>query len=126
MYLLKDYRIIRSYPISLGKNPQGHKLTEGDARTPEGIYILDWRNPGSRFYLSLHISYPNYQDIRRAIHAGVDAGGSIMIHGYPDTVDEQEQLSVQDWTDGCIALTNRHIEEVGRLVSDGTPILIDP
>ena len=126
LYLLEDYRIVRSYPISLGKNPWGHKLAEGDARTPEGLYVIDWRNPDSRFHLALHISYPSYQDIRRAIYAGVDAGGSVMVHGYPDTVAEREQPSDQDWTDGCIALANRHMEEVWQLVADGTPILIDP
>ena len=127
LYLLEDYRIVRSYPISLGKNPQGHKLKEGDARTPEGIYIIDWRNLESRFHLSLHISYPGYQDSLRAKRAGVDAGGSIMIHGYPATVAGREQSFVRsDWTDGCIALANRHMEEVWRRVADGTPILIDP
>ena len=126
LYLLRDYRIIRSYPVVLGKNPVGHKLAADDSRTPEGLYLLDWRNPGSRFHLSLHISYPNENDLRRARRGNRDAGGNVMIHGYPAARGQPQETVEYDWTDGCIALNNRDIEEVWRLVADGTPILIDP
>ncbi len=129
LYLLKDYRVVRSYPIALGANPVGHKLSAGDSRTPEGLYLIDWRNSDSRFYLSLHISYPNQNDLRRARYKNMDAGDSIMIHGQPNGVAGRgwlEETAGRDWTDGCIALSNRDMEEVWRLAADGTPILIDP
>ena len=127
LYLLKDYKVIRSYPIALGKNPRGHKLATGDSRTPEGLYLIDWRNPDSMFHLSLHISYPNENDIRRARYKNIDAGGGIMIHGYSDTIVEGGWSTLKyDWTDGCIALSNYYVEEIWRLIADGSPILIDP
>ena len=129
LHLLKDYRIVRSYPIALGKNPTGHKLTSGDSRTPEGLYLVDWRNPDSRFHLSLHISYPNRNDLQRARRVNLNPGGGIMIHGYPDADSERRwrrRETRSDWTDGCIALGNRDMREVWTLVADGTPILIDP
>jgi len=76
LHLLNDYRIIRSYPVALGKQTLGHKQTAGDSRTPEGLYLIDWRNPNSRFYLSLHVSYPGVNDLRRAARLGVRAGGA--------------------------------------------------
>ena len=127
LYLLRDYRIIRNYPIALGRRPVGHKLSISDARTPEGVYLIDWRNPRSSFHLSLHISYPNVNDLIRAEEFGFgDAGQNIMIHGQPSGGREREQAVEGDWTDGCIALSNLDMEEVWRLVADGTPILIDP
>ena len=129
LHLLRDYEIVRSYPIALGRNPVGHKTAAGDSRTPEGLYWIDWRNPNSRFHLSLHVSYPNENDLRRARRANVDAGDNIMIHGQPGNVTERGQPGKTpdpDWTDGCIALDNRDMEEVWRLVADDTPILIEP
>ncbi len=127
LHLLQDYQIVRSYSVALGKNPRGHKLAEGDSRTPEGLYLIDWRNPHSRFHLSLHISYPNENDVHRARRRNVDPGNNVMIHGVGDAGNgEAGRLPGTDWTDGCIALSNRDVEEVWRLVADGTPILIDP
>ncbi len=84
LYLLSGDQVVRSYRIGLGDNPSGHKLFEGDQRTPEGEYVLDWRNPNSDFYKSIHISYPNNRDRELASAWGLDPGGSIMIHGLPN------------------------------------------
>ncbi|HCW91995.1 MAG TPA: hypothetical protein DHU56_18405 [Marinobacter sp.] len=127
LFLLQEDSILRSYRISLGDNPEGHKLYEGDERTPEGDYTLDWRNPGSDFYKSIHVSYPNEQDIDKARAWGLDPGGSIMIHGLPNEAgDLAFAFKGLDWTDGCIAVTNEAMEEIWNLVPDGTPISILP
>lgn len=123
----KDGKLLRSYAISLGDNPVGHKQQEGDERTPEGLYYIDARNPDSAFHLSLKISYPNEDDIARARAKGVDPGSMIMIHGLKNGKGWMKaKYQGKDWTDGCIAVTNREIEEIWRLVDDGTPILIKP
>jgi len=125
--LFNDDRPIKTYNVALGRNPKGPKLTEGDLRTPEGRYIVDSRNPDSKYHLSLHISYPNEIDLQITGIAGVSPGGDIMIHG---TGEEYAWMGtfhdVIDWTDGCIAVTNEEIEEIWKLVPDGTPIEILP
>jgi murein L,D-transpeptidase YafK len=125
--LFQNERPIKTYNVALGRNPKGPKLTEGDLRTPEGRYIIDSRNPDSKYHLSLHISYPNDIDLEITGIAGVSPGGSIMIHG---TGDEYAWMGsfhdVVDWTDGCIAVTNEEIEEIWQLVPDGTRIDILP
>jgi len=127
LYLLSGEQPIRRYRISLGNNPRGHKQREGDKRTPEGRYIIDYRNPRSRYHLSLHISYPNLRDKLRAEALGHDPGGMIMIHGMPNRKRwTHDYLRQNDWTDGCIAVTNRDMEEIWTLVKDGTPIEIKP
>lgn len=127
LYLFSGEREIRRYRISLGDNPRGHKQRQGDKRTPEGRYIIDYRNPQSRYHLSLHISYPNPQDRLRAESQGDDPGGMIMIHGMPNHKRwTHDYLIRNDWTDGCIAVSNRDMEEIWQLVKDGTPIEIRP
>src|SRR6266498_902249 len=84
MVLLCGEKVLRTYRIALGWAPVGAKREEGDGKTPEGRYTIDWRNPRSRYHLSLHISYPNEEDIERARAAGGDPGGAIMIHGLKD------------------------------------------
>ncbi|WP_404366501.1 murein L,D-transpeptidase family protein [Marinobacter sp.] len=127
LYLMSDEEVIRSYRISLGGNPYGHKLFEGDQRTPEGSYTLDWRNPGSDFYKSIHISYPNKNDRSQAAAWGQDPGGSIMIHGLPNGAEDMAfAYTGLDWTEGCIAVANHEMDEIWQLVSDGTPIQIVP
>ncbi|MEA1048684.1 L,D-transpeptidase family protein [Lamprobacter modestohalophilus] len=84
MELHKDGAVYRTYRISLGDQPRGHKFQEGDERTPEGNYVLDWRNPNSSFYKSIHVSYPNDLDRTVARSLGVSPGGMIMIHGLPN------------------------------------------
>lgn len=114
---------IKSYRgLKFGAAPAGHKRFEGDERTPEGLYTIDTRNPQSRFHLSLRISYPNRQDRAYAAQYGRSAGGDIFIHGQP--TGYRGPPLPGDWTDGCIALTNAEIEELWRIVPDGTPIEI--
>ena len=127
LLLMQEDTVLRSYRVSLGDNPEGHKLYEGDERTPEGDYTLDWRNPQSDFYKSIHVSYPNEQDIEEARAWGLDPGGSIMIHGLPNEAgDLAFAFAGLDWTDGCIAVTNEAMDEIWNLVPDGTPIRILP
>jgi len=129
MTLLHNGGVMREYRIRLGERPRGHKVRQGDERTPEGDYFLDWRNPNSRFYKSIHISYPNKWDIRLARIRGYDPGGMIMIHGQPNhirsTKFKQRYLN-RDWTSGCIAVRNHEMDEIWRLVRYGTPIRIRP
>ncbi|WP_081813601.1 L,D-transpeptidase family protein [Marinobacter sp. HL-58] len=127
LYLISGEEVVRSYRIGLGDNPSGHKLYEGDKRTPEGEYVLDWRNPDSDFYKSIHISYPNKQDREQASAWGLDPGGSIMIHGLPNEAGDMAFAYLGlDWTDGCIAVSNEEMDEIWQLVADGTPIRIVP
>jgi murein L,D-transpeptidase YafK len=128
LYLMDGDRIVRSYDISLGSNPKGHKLFSGDNRTPEGRYELDWRNANSRFHRSIHVSYPGPDDIARATQLGLDPGRHIMIHGLPNGTNGNGAVySGADWTDGCIAVNdNDEMDEIWSLVSDGTPIYILP
>ena len=128
LYLYSGNQEIKSYNIALGKQPEGHKQTEGDSRTPEGTYTLDWRNPNSKFFRSIHVSYPTVQQSRNAREAGVNPGGAIMIHGQPNSWAERIHLTFadQDWTEGCIAVENQDMLEIWDLVKDGTPITIEP
>ena len=120
--------LVKTYNIALGKQPEGHKQREGDSRTPEGLYTLDWRNPHSKFYRSIHVSYPSISQVRSAKEAGVNPGGEIMIHGQPNDWSERIKLTFadKDWTEGCIALENQDMIEVWDLVKDGTAIEIKP
>jgi len=125
--LIRDGRIYRSYAVSLGREPVGHKQREGDLRTPEGQYTLDWRNPESCCYKSLHVSYPNEEDRRRAVERGDDPGGLIMVHGQENGWGWLGFLGPYLYeTHGCIALRNTHMEEIWNAVDDGTPIEIRP
>jgi len=129
MVLLADDLVIRSYQIGLGQVPLGPKRIEGDKRTPEGLYFVDGRNPRSRFHLSLHLSYPNAQDLERAKAAGVAPGHDIAIHGMPNEAQGDmvgAALAYGDWTDGCIAVNNRDMEEIWMLVPDGVTVEIRP
>ncbi len=126
LVLFADGQPIRTYPISLGRNPTGHKRYEGDKRTPEGIYVIDGKNPNSAYHLSLHISYPNERDRHAARARGWDPGGQIMIHGRPTGLIKASARYDLDWTDGCIAVTNEAIEEIWQLVDEGTLIEITP
>lgn len=123
--LMRDGRTIRTFRVSLGFDPVGHKQREGDGRTPEGLYVIDDFREDSGFYRALQISYPNAWDRRRAEGNGEDPGGQIMIHGLPGGRTEMEmEHGTADWTNGCIAVTNREMDEVVRLVPVGTPVLI--
>jgi murein L,D-transpeptidase YafK len=127
LYLLRDGQPFKSYRVALGLNPAGHKEREGDYRTPEGQYRLDARNPSSDFFLSIHVSYPNEQDVARAQRNRWKPGGSIMIHGLPNVPRKRlEYYGFADWTDGCIALSNDDMLEVWLLTRANTPIEIRP
>jgi murein L,D-transpeptidase YafK len=125
LVLMKKGKVLKTCTISLGGEPIGPKTREGDHKTPEGFYVIDSRNPQSRFHLALHVSYPNASDIANAKKHKVSPGGDIMIHGLPKGYGWVKSASkVGDWTDGCIAVTNEEIEEIWRMVPDGTPIEI--
>lgn len=130
MMLMKDGKVLKTYRVALGARPTGHKEQEGDERTPEGSYILDYRNSGSKFYKSIHVSYPNAKDRAAAAKRGVSPGGQIFVHGAPNGTPDnfliQAALNRTNWTDGCIAVTNSEMDEIWAMVPDGTPIEIDP
>lgn len=128
LLLDKSGETIKSYRISLGGQPVGHKEREGDERTPEGLYLLDWRNEKSAFYKSIHISYPSDGDIKTAQRQGVSPGGMIMIHGIRNGFSwvGAHHLKYDRWTDGCIAVTNGEMDEIWQSVENGTPIEIFP
>ncbi len=127
MNLLRKGKVFKSYRIALGQKPVGKKICTGDKRTPEGKYVVDCRKTGSKYYLALHISYPNEGDVKKAEQLGMLPGGDIMIHGLPDGYDDVDKFHrITDWTDGCIAVTNKEMEEIWMLVPDGTPIEIKP
>lgn len=127
LYLQKDGQNLKEYRIALGFAPVGDKLREGDGKTPEGIYCISGRNPNSRFYLSLRVSYPSAEDRREAAEKGFSPGGDIMIHGLPNKAPFLGSAHLlRDWTAGCIAVTNEEIEEIWSMVADGTTIEILP
>jgi murein L,D-transpeptidase YafK len=119
--------LLRTYLVALGQQPVGDKVRKGDNRTPEGIFRIEARNPQSRYHRALRISYPDAAHLARARALGVQAGGDIMIHGLPA---RQAWVGAAhrdfDWTEGCIAVTNREIDEIWRVVGVGTPIQIKP
>lgn len=127
MLLYKDGEIIRRYWIALSDRPQGHKQYEGDRRTPEGTYTLDYVKENSTYYRAFHISYPNSQDIANARRMGKRPGGMIMVHGQPASDSEyHDTVQSSSWTNGCIAILNPEMDEFISLVDPGTPITINP
>jgi len=127
LLLLSEDQIVKTYSVALGSGGLAPKRLEGDDKTPEGLYRIDYRNPASRFHLALHISYPGEADKEQARKRGVSPGGDIMIHGLGG---EFRSLGTKhylyDWTAGCIAVTDSEIEEIWRLVPDRTPVEIRP
>ncbi len=127
LHLVRDGESFRTFDIALGIVPIGDKEMEGDFRTPEGRYLLDARNPNSEFFLSIHISYPDRGDRARARAQGVDPGGAIMIHGQPNEPTRSETYyRTQDWTNGCIAVSNSDMIDIWLMTADNTPIEIRP
>jgi murein L,D-transpeptidase YafK len=125
--LFRDDTVVATYRVALGGDPVGPKRQQGDSRTPEGRYRIDFKNAASRYHLSLKVSYPDADDRARAAAAGVSPGGDIMIHGLPNGYGWLgASHRVHDWTDGCVAVTNAEIEEIWSLVDVGTPIEITP
>jgi murein L,D-transpeptidase YafK len=118
---------VKQYGVALGGNPVGDKLTRGDGRTPEGLFYIEGRNPQSKYHLALRISYPDAAHRERSAQRGVSAGGDIMIHGLPKAFAMIGALHrQQDWTHGCVAVTNEEIEEIWRAVPNGARIFIKP
>ncbi|MFO1465643.1 MAG: L,D-transpeptidase family protein [Steroidobacteraceae bacterium] len=119
--------LLKTYAISLGRHPEGAKTQQGDGRTPEGAYQLDYHKSDSSFHRALHISYPSAQDRANAHAHGVDPGGLVMVHGIKKGLGWLGRAHrLVDWTDGCVAVTDAEIEEIYGAVSDGTPIEIRP
>lgn len=121
LVLLHNDQVLRTYDFELGFAPTGDKFVEGDGKTPEGRYFIDRKNPNSSFHLSIGISYPNAQDRAEAAELGKSPGGDIFIHGTP-----RKWRKTDDWTWGCLAVTNREMEEIYAMVNVGTPIEIYP
>ncbi|MFP5520259.1 MAG: murein L,D-transpeptidase family protein, partial [Bdellovibrionia bacterium] len=125
LHLLRDGKVIRTYRMALGDTPQGDKKCQGDGKTPEGIYSIEYKNSASSFHLSLAVSYPNQEDINEARKLGCSPGGDIMVHGLPNERWKWSFLNhPADWTQGCMAVTNDEIEEMWSLVEAGTTIEI--
>lgn len=120
-------RLLRAYPVSLGRDPIGPKVRQGDRRTPEGRYVIDSHNPASAFHRSLHVSYPSAAEAATARSGGYDPGRDIMVHGIHNGLRWIGRAHrFLDWTVGCIAVTDPEIEELYRIVPDGTPIELRP
>lgn len=125
--LLSKGEVIKTYKIALGGNPVGPKERQGDNKTPEGTYIIDSRNRDSGYHLSLHISYPNEKDKIRAKELDVSPGGDIMIHGIKNGLSWVGASHAEvDWTKGCIAVKDEEMEEIYKLVPNGTIVEIRP
>lgn len=123
LMLVRAGAAFRTFPIALGAHPKGPKREAGDTRTPEGSYLIDGFNEQSRYCRALHISYPNAEDMRRASAAGLSPGGNIEIHGMPAQFDDYDPIAFdKDWTDGCIAVSNRAIKVIWASVSLDTPV----
>lgn len=117
--------LLKTYTVALGKQPVGHKHVEGDMRTPEGIYYINGKNPNSKYYKNLGISYPNKQDKLQAAKLGKPAGGDIKIHGLPNGQGAIGKLhTLKDWTHGCIAVTNDEMDELYKAINTGVVVNI--
>lgn len=121
LLLMHEDQVLRSFDFELGFSPVGDKDISGDGKTPEGRYFIDRKNPNSSFHLSIGISYPNVEDVEKAVALGEDPGGDIFIHGTP-----RKFRKTDDWTWGCLAVTNREMEDIYAMVNVGTPITIYP
>lgn len=126
MYLFDNGKVVKKYHVAFGGNPKGHKEREGDQKTPEGSYTLDYKKEHSSYYRAMHISYPNTLDTQRAKSKGVSPGGFIMVHGQRNWFALLSPITQKfNWTNGCIALTNSQMDEFMDLVKTGTEIYIE-
>ena len=127
LFLINNDQIYATYSVTFGGDPNGHKQSQGDQKTPEGNYVLDYKNANSKYYKSIHISYPNQKDRENAKRLGVSPGGDIMIHGQLNGWDWAAPIvQLFSWTDGCIALSNKDMDQLWLAIDPGTPIEIRP
>jgi murein L,D-transpeptidase YafK len=127
MFLMDGKTVLKAYAVSLGRRGSGPKVREGDGKVPEGTYRIAGHKPDSRFHYALKISYPELKDIEAARMLGAKPGGDIMIHGMPNGLGWLGPVHrLTDWTAGCIAVTDKEIDEIARAVRDGTPVEIKP
>jgi murein L,D-transpeptidase YafK len=125
--LWREGKVFATFAIALGREPRGPKQQEGDGRTPEGVYRIDWRSMQTRYTRALHISYPDERDRGRANAMGIDPGGAIFVHGLPPDYGPLDPPRwYRDWTEGCISVGNAAIAKIWDAVPDGTPIEILP
>jgi murein L,D-transpeptidase YafK len=131
MELIANNQIVKTFKVVLGRGGKAPKRIKNDHKVPEGLYTIDYKNPDSLFYKSLHISYPNEEDQRRAAEAGVDPGGDIMIHGYPNKLSpffkflkKLGLMKMVDWTAGCVAVNDKEMEAIFQAVELNTPVRI--
>ena len=125
--LERNGQVLARYEVALGSDPVGQKAREGDGRTPEGVYSVDFKHPRSRYHLAMRISYPDARASEAARQAGVSPGSDIMIHGVRNGLGWLGGLHRErDWTDGCIAVTNAEIREIWSRVPEGTTVEIRP
>jgi murein L,D-transpeptidase YafK len=123
MAVYRGGQIVREFRVALGRGGLGPKRRQGDGRVPEGLYQISDHNPDSAYHLALRISYPTPQQVDQAAKLRINPGGDIMIHGLPDDRGWIGSRHTKvDWTEGCIALTNREIEWLYDAVPDGTPV----
>ena len=121
-YLFSGSVLTHKFKSTFGSGySNGPKIQEGDGRTPEGIYTLDYKNYDSKFYKSIHVSYPSQYDRKFASDHGVSPGGDIMLHGtkWPLGVNS-------NWTAGCVAMKNDDIDKLISVVSVPTTVAICP
>ena len=127
LYLVSGKNVMRTYEIALGLVPQGDKEQEGDFKTPEGDYQLTDRLLDSQFFLAIQVSYPDPSDVQRAHRMGVRPGGRIMIHGQPNELKySPAYYEINDWTNGCIAVSNATMIDLWQLTTENTPVTIEP
>ena len=127
LYLLRDNSPLRSYRIALGLSPTGAKEREWDFRTPEGSYIVDFRQEHSHYFKALHISYPSPADLKRSSALHLPAGRDIFIHGEPNQPTKPDTYyKTRDWTNGCVALSDEDLEDVWNLTAGRTRVEIVP
>lgn len=127
LQLISTGAVLYEFKVALGANPRGHKSQEGDGKTPEGLYVLDYKKADSAFHKAIHISYPNTNDVVSAKARGVSPGGQVMIHGQKNGLGWLSFISQRfDWTNGCVALSNQDMDTLWGLVKEGTKIEILP
>ncbi|MDO9182454.1 MAG: L,D-transpeptidase family protein [Bacteriovorax sp.] len=131
MEMLAHGKVVKIYQVMLGRGGKNPKRQMGDNRVPEGQYMLDYKNSNSLFYKSIHLSYPNDEDQRRASEAGVEPGGDIMIHGYPNYpstffkfLKRVGLIKLVDWTAGCISVDDNEMEDIFNNIEVPIPITI--